>query len=430
MRLQAAAWTTIRERLTLQSMRSLRLEERPRVSHPGRARRAVSFWVLAVLLGLFLFAASAPSPLYAVYAAKWHFSSINLTAIYAVYAGGALIGLLTTGRLSDHVGRRRVVIGALVVQIAGMGAFMVADGVGLLYAGRILQGVATGVAAGAISAWMLDLQPPENPRLGGLVGGVALIAGLGVGALGSALLVRYAPYPLRLVYWVLAAVYALALAAMIALPDVVERTAGALRSMRPRIGVPRAARSAFVALAPSLIATWALGGLYLALGPSLAASLLKSDSRIAGGFVILALMGAGGVASAVVHAADAGAMVIRGSLVLIVGVAVTLLAVALGWTAGLYAGSVIAGLGFGPAFSGVMRSLAPLAPPHERGALLASIYIAIYLSFSVPTVIAGIAVARYSLRETTFVYGVAVMALAAITTVAVSRRRTSVEIGH
>ena len=406
------------------------MEKRSRLSHPGRAGRAISFWFLAVLLGLFLLAASAPSPLYAVYAAKWHFSSINLTAIYAVYAAGALIALLFTGRLSDHVGRRRVVIGALVVQIAGMGAFIAADGVGLLYAGRILQGVATGVAVGAISAWMLDLQPPENPRLGGLVGGVALIAGLGVGALGSALLVRYAPHPLRLVYWVLAAIFALALAGMFALPDIVQRTAGAWRSMRPRIGVPRAARSAFVSLAPSLIATWALGGLYLALGPSLAASLAGADSRIAGGFVILALMGAGAAASAVVHAADAGAVVIRGSLVLIAGVAVTLLAVVLGSMAGLYAGSMIAGLGFGPAFSGVMRSVAPLAPPDERGALLASMYIAIYLSFSVPTVIAGIALARYSLRETSLVYGGAVMALAAITTVVVSRRRTSAQIGR
>jgi MFS family permease len=400
------------------------------VSHPGPARRAVSFWFLSVLLGLFLFAASAPSPLYAVYASKWHFSSINLTTIYAVYAAGALIGLLTTGRLSDHVGRRWVVIGGLLVQIGGMGAFIAADGVGLLYAARILQGLATGVAAGAISAWMLDLQPPENPRIGGLVSGVALIAGLGVGALGSALLVRYAPNPLRLVYWVLATLFAFALAAMFALPDVVERTTGALRSMRPRIGVPRAARSTFAALTPSLIAIWALGGLYLALGPSLAASLLKADSRIAGGFVILALMGTGAAASALVHAADARAVVIRGSLVLIVGVAVTLVGVALGSTVGFYAGSVIAGLGFGPAFSGVMRSLAPLAPPDERGALLASVYIAIYLSFSVPTVIAGVAVARYPLPETTYVYGVGVMVLAAITTVAVSRRRTSPEIGR
>jgi MFS family permease len=158
----ATAWASIPEPLPL-------IDEEPaldgprHVSQPGRARRAVSFWILAVLLGLFLFAASAPSPLYAVYAVKWHFSSINLTAIYAVYAAGALIALLSTGRLSDHVGRRSVVIGALAVQIAGMGAFIAADGVGLLYAGRILLGAATGTAAGAISAWMLDLQPPENP---------------------------------------------------------------------------------------------------------------------------------------------------------------------------------------------------------------------------------------------------------------------------
>jgi MFS family permease len=400
------------------------------VSNPSGARRAVSFWILAVLLGLFLFAASAPSPLYAVYAERWHFSSINLTAIYAVYAAGALIALLLTGRLSDHVGRRKVVIGALVIQIAGMGAFIVANGVAFLYVARILQGVGTGIATGAISAWMLDLQPPENPRFGGLVAGVALIAGLGTGALGSALLVRYAPNPLRLVYWVLAGVFALALAATFALPDIVERKGGARRSMRPRIGVPPLARSAFVSLTPSLIATWALGGLYLALGPSLVASLTTADARIAGGFVILALLGTGAAASALVHGADARTVVIRGSLVLIVGVAVTLSSVSLGSTAGLYVGSAIAGLGFGPAFSGVMRSLTPLAPPTERGAFLAAIYIAIYLSFSVPTVIAGVAIARYPLRETTYVYGVAVIVLAAVTTVAVSRRRTSPEIGR
>jgi MFS family permease len=343
---------------------------------------------------------------------------------------GALVALLTTGRLSDHVGRRKVVIVALVVQIAGMGAFIAAEGVGFLYLGRSLQGVGTGIATGAISAWLLDVQPPENPRFGGVVGGVALIAGLGAGALGSGLLVQYAPDPQRLVYWLLAAVFAVALVAIFVLPDVVERTPGSLRSMRPQIGVPRAARSTFVALAPSLIATWALGGLYLSLGPSLSASLLKTDNRVAGGLLIAALMGAGAVASAFVRRADPHLIVIRGSLVLVVGVGITLLGVAIGSTVGLYAGSVIAGLGFGPAFSGVVRSLAPLAPPDKRGALLASMYIVIYLSFSVPTIIAGLAVAYYPLRSTTYVYGLAVMALAAMTTVAVSRRRPSPEMAR
>jgi MFS family permease len=79
--------------------------------------RAASFWLLATLFAFFLFAASAPSPLYAVYEAMWRFSSLTLTAIFGVYALALLAAMLTTGRLSDHLGRRPV------VQIVSMVAF-------------------------------------------------------------------------------------------------------------------------------------------------------------------------------------------------------------------------------------------------------------------------------------------------------------------
>jgi len=118
-------------------------------------------------------------------------------------------------------------------------------------------------------------------------------------------------------------------------------------------------------------------------------------------------------------------IVIRASLVLVVGVGVTVLAVALGWAVGLYAGRVLAGLGFGPAFSAVFSSLAPLAPPDKRAGLLASIFIVVHLAFGLPALIAGVAVTHFGLRDTTYVYGLVVMALAAMTTVAVWRRRAS-----
>jgi MFS family permease len=389
--------------------------------------RARSFWLLAALLMFLLFAASAPSPLYAVYQAKWGFSSTTLTVIYAVYAFGALGALLITGRLSDHLGRRRVVTLGLIVQIAGMVAFVAAQGVEALFVARTLQGVGTGIATGAVSAWLLDLQPPDNRRLGSLVGGIAPVAGLAAGALGSGLLVQYGPDPLHLVFWVLIAVFALGLVAMPVIPDPVSRTPGWLHSMRPEIGMPPAARSLFVASAPSLIAVWAVGGLYLSLGPSLAISLLGSDSRIAGGLVIAALLGAAAVASALAGAADPRLAAIRGSIVLIVGVAITLVAVAVGSIVGLYVGSIIAGLGFGPTFSGILRSLAPVVAPDKRGALFASIYVVVYLSFSVPAIFAGIAVTSFGLRGTTNAYGLVVMALAVLTTIAVSRRPVTSE---
>src|SRR5713101_6792365 len=100
--------------------------------------RAASFWLLATLLAFFLFAAGAPSPLYVVYAAMWHFSSLTLTAIFGVYALALLAALLTTGRLSDHLGRRSVVLLALLVLLAGVLAFIAARGAGWLFTARIL----------------------------------------------------------------------------------------------------------------------------------------------------------------------------------------------------------------------------------------------------------------------------------------------------
>jgi MFS family permease len=397
---------------------------------PIRSERG-AFWLLAVLLGLFLSAASAPSPLYPVYQAEWGFSSITLTEIYAGYAFGALAALLLTGRLSDHVGRRNVTILGLLLELGAMAAFLVAGGADALFVARILQGIGTGVATGSISAWLLDLQPSTNPRLGGLVGGVAIMAGLGLGALAAGILVEETPDPLHLVFWMLFGVFALALAAMPALSDPVPRAPGWLRSLRPEVGVPAVARSTFVVSLPALVAAWAVAGLYLALGPSLAISMLDTGSHIAGGGVIAALLGTAAIASYLSRNADPSTAMIRGSWILALGVGLTLLALWLDSLAGLIVGGATTGVGLGPAFSGVLRSLAPLAPPNRRGSLLAAVYVVVYLSFSVPTIVAGVAVSRFGLRETAYGYGFVVMVLAAVTALAASLQppRTSAPAG-
>jgi len=86
--------------------------------------RGAAFWVIALMLVLVLCSASAPSPLYGVYQRLWGFPPFTLTAIYGVFAIAGLTTLLTSGRLSDHIGRRPVVLAALVVEIAGMLAFI------------------------------------------------------------------------------------------------------------------------------------------------------------------------------------------------------------------------------------------------------------------------------------------------------------------
>ena len=66
----------------------------------------MAFYLLASVIVSFLAGSSAPTPLYAVYAAKWGFSPITTTVVFGVYALAVLAALLTVGSLSDHVGRR------------------------------------------------------------------------------------------------------------------------------------------------------------------------------------------------------------------------------------------------------------------------------------------------------------------------------------
>ncbi|XVQ88811.1 MFS transporter [Microbispora siamensis] len=389
----------------------------------GRISRRAGFWLLAGTLVAFMAAASTPSPLYVLYQQRWGFSAATLTAVFAVYALALLIALLTVGGLSDHVGRRPVLIAALLAEAGAMVAFLTADGVGPLLLARAVQGLATGAATGAISAGLVDLQPASRRvrQLGALVNSVAPTGGLAAGALGAGLFVRFTATPTTSVFVLLTAVFVLLAAAMALLPEPVASRRGrgrdALVSLRPRVAVPRRVRGAFAAAVPCLVATWALGGLYLSLGGSLTAGVLRVPDRLVGGLVVTALTAAGAVASLVVRDLPARRVMAGGSLVLAAGAGLTLAALAAASTPVFFAGTVVAGCGFGSAFLGAFRSLAALAGPAERAGMFASVYVVSYLAFSVPAVTAGIAVPSLGLRATATVYGCAVVVLALLAAV-------------
>ena len=379
------------------------------------------FWLIGAMLVLVLCAASAPTPLYGTYQRLFGFPTYTLTAVYGVFAIAGLATLLTSGRLSDHIGRKPVLLAALAGEIAGMLAFVAASDVFLLFVGRILTGLATGAALGTISAWLLDLQPPGS-SIGSLVNGVSTLLGLGAGALLSGLLVDFAPDPLHLVFWLLAASYAASAVIVLTIPDPTPRRPGWRSALIPALAVPAPARAMFRAAAPSLVGTFALTGLYLSLGPSLAASMLDSESRAIGGVVVVALMGTAAVSTGLLFRLHPVVVLVRAPLLLIAGVAVTLAGVWTGSILVLGAGSAIAGIGLGPSYSAFLRTVAPLAPADQRAALLSATYVLVYLSFSVPAVLAGVAVTISGLEPTTYIYGAAVMVLALLTAVAVSRR--------
>ena len=126
-----------------------------------RLSGTVAFYLLASIIVAFLAGSSAPTPLYAVYAARWAFSPITTTVVFGVYALAVLTALLIVGRLSDHIGRRPVLLAALAIQAVTMIVFITADGVPQLLVARIIQlhhrigeyagGIDHGAAADCIS---------------------------------------------------------------------------------------------------------------------------------------------------------------------------------------------------------------------------------------------------------------------------------------
>lgn len=384
-------------------------------------RRPAAFWLLALTLGALLFASSAPSPLYVVYQSEWHFSAITLTAVFAVYALALLSSLLVTGSISDHIGRRPTLMLALAIEIAAMTTFALAGSVEWLFAARVLQGVATGIAMGCISAALLDLQPPQRPWLGALAGAAAPMAGLAVGALVTGLLVDYAPEPTALVFWLLLGMFVVAVLATAALPETVETRPGWQASLRPQIGVPPHVRGAFAAALPTMVATWALGGLVLALGPSLTAGVLGADSHLSGALPIFALAGISSVASVLIRHVDPRTAARGGLTAVIAGLVLVLIALQTASNPLFLLGAAVAGLGFGPAFAGVFRSLTEMAIEDRRAELVSSVLAVAYLAFSGPALLAGIAVTQVGLKETAEVYSVALIVVASVALLLSSR---------
>jgi MFS family permease len=156
----------------------------------GETQRG-AYSLLLVLSGVALGVSGLPAPLYGMYGEQWHLSPLATTLVFAVYAVAALGAVLVSGKISDVVGRKPVLLGALVAMIVGLGVFLIADNVAMLMLARIIHGAAVGSIVVAGAAALLDLRPDRGVRSGQL-SGVSFNIGMTVAIIGSALLAQYA----------------------------------------------------------------------------------------------------------------------------------------------------------------------------------------------------------------------------------------------
>ena len=390
----------------------------------GRLSLPIAFGAITAIFVLFAAAASAPSPLYVVYQEEWGFSATTLTVIFAVYVLGLIGSLLILGALSDHVGRRPVLAGAIALEAVALVLFIIAGDVTVLLVARVAQGIATGAALSTLGATLVDLNPPHSPGRAGLVNGVAPISGLALGAFGCGVLVQYAPAPTHLVFALLLAGMGFAGVVVARMPETSARRPGGIASLIPRLSVPARLRPDVYALVPILVASWALGGLYLSLGPSVAARLFGLSNHIIGGLVVTLLCGTGALTAFVLRNWPTNKVLGISAILLSAGTALTLAGVEAHTVALAGAGTVVAGVGFGASALASFGILSRLAAPGERSELFAVAYVIAYLAFSLPAVAAGFATTSVGLHATMVVYSLSVVALG-LTALAAQRMRSA-----
>ena len=386
----------------------------------GDCIRQIPRWGFVLSLAatiLMMAAASAPSLFYPQIAERLGLIPVATTLVFAVYTFTLLAALLYLGPLSDHVGRRPVVAAGSLALALSVAMFWFADSLATLLVARALQGLAAGLLIPALSAMMIDFEPPSHPNIAALWNTIGPMIGLGTGALGAALLLDLTPEPTAAVFGLLVLAFLIVAATVWITPELVPKTRLRRGDLRPRFTVPPHLRRMFTAGVPVIIAGWATNGLFLALGADLVGSELGGSTHTQAGIVIFALAISGVTASSVLQRRSARTISLYATSALAFGTAVSIGALALGSYPAYVASVAIVGSGFGTAFLGVLRTLMPHTASSERAAVMAVIYTVAYLAFGVPTIVAGLLVPVLTLSGTMTILGAIIIALSLAATV-------------
>lgn len=401
-------------------------QPRPR-ARPDRVRlpERLAFPATIVAFLAIVSQTAVPSPLYPIYEARFRLEPIQITIVFAAYVVGIVTALVTVGSLSDFVGRRPSIFASAALIVAADVVFLDARGFTSLVLARVLQGLGIGVGNAALAAALSDFVPRGNARIAAILAGALPPTSLCLGALWGGIAVQLLAKPDTVAYSVCVAAGAMAAGIVVLLPERQPRRSGAWASLRPDLSIPASTRPAFRAVAGSLVAGWALIGLYLALMPSVLMMAWPHASPVERVLPICGALAAAGLAGLVlVHVGERRAMrislgaliagsAIVASAVFVPGVPVVLLA----------PGTAVAGFGIGGTFQSALRHVIVATSPQHRAAVMAAALTVSFVAFGLPSVIAGALVPLAGVASVAGAYACVMIVLSVITTIGYARYR-------
>ena len=337
-------------------------------------------------------AANMASPLYPSYQRMYDMSDPTMTALYAIFACTALPTLLFFGSSADAFGRRPALLLGIVCAMVGTGLFTVDDiGVPGLFLGRIMHGVGLGLGTGAGIALMVEASPPRWPSLGSTAATIAFVLGTGTGPMVAGVIAEASGDA------------SIPFAAMLAALMATAVAVGLLRMHRPITrqrwrpawpSVPDRMRVSFGVAAATGFLGWAAIGVFLALLPSVAASLLSGSNTAATGSVVGSVLLVSALSQTFAPTLETRAAQTIGLTLLGLGIALLLssniVALEESTTLAMMAlAAVVTGAGHGLSYWGANREMDILTPPAQRAGVSAALHLAFYAGSGAPAIGVG-----------------------------------------
>lgn len=400
-----------------QSPESTASEDTPRSGIRSFVAAIAAFAV--VMLGTTL-----PTPLYSIYATDLGFGVTTTTIIFAVYAAGVIVALVCFGRWSDILGRRPLLIAGALLSALSAVVFLTAGPVWQLMIGRVLSGLSAGIYAGAATAAVIELAPPNWRHRAPALATAANIGGLGLGPLIAGLLAQFAPAPLRTAFIVDLVLLGIVFVGIWFMTEPVTRKRGVRLSVQ-RLSVPPETRGVFVRAAIAAFAGFAVMGTFTGVTPSFVSHVLGIDSHALAGILVFLLFGASAAAQIAGRSVPTERALLVGCALLVVGMAVLVGGLLAASFTLLVIGALIAGAGQGLSFSKGLASVVAASPEDRRAEVMSTFFVVAYVAISIPIVGEGIAASHWGLRTSGVVFNVAVgvLALIALVSTAIAVRR-------
>jgi MFS family permease len=349
-------------------------------------------WVGVAGIASLYIGSTLPTPLYPLYRHQFGFSEFMVTAIYASYVIGNLAALFALGRLSDQLGRRPTSLIAFAILFASVLCFLAATSTAWLFVARALNGLAAGLGAGALTAWIAELEPGHDKARAAIVASAGNLAGLCLGAVIAGALAQYGPWPLRTSYVVYLAMLLIIAVLTLAMPESVEHTVRNANqlSLRPRIGVPRNIRFAFIAPAAMAFATFALGGFYAALTPGLLSQTLQQHNLAVVGALVALFFGTGALVAANTGQLSPRPAILISTVMLLVGLALLVTAEHTRSMATLVIATITCGAAAALGYRCSLQIVNEIAPAARRAELVSSYLLVCYTANSLPVIGVGL----------------------------------------